>query len=147
MRKLNKKPVARRATPEQQIISYPPPDSLKLLSSAKDVLSIRHKELSLSVLSWELGGVNRGTISRVISGAREPSPELMAKLNSAYGCHVHAKTARIIVSICPICGEVPTPKHKCKAVSAKPRRKYDLTNKEVRAIAVSLIAKLNVRSL
>ncbi len=137
--KSNKRTVATRATPDQQIVSRPPPESLKSLSTARAVLAERHAGLkSWSVLSWELGGVDRGTLSRVAAGIREPSIGLINKINNTYGCHVHAKTARLTVTVCPICGEIPTAHHKCKAVLPKPRRVYDLSTKRARAIGISI---------
>jgi hypothetical protein len=138
--KLNKTAVARRATPEQQVNSCPPADGLKSLSSPRAVLEARHAELkSWDVISWELGRINRGTLSRVASGKREPSARLMSKLNRVYGCHLHAKEVKLTVSVCPVCGETPTPKHKCKLIPPKPRRKFDMTNKEAREIGIKIL--------
>lgn len=119
-RKRNKRGVAKRATVEQRLISHPIPEGLSALPDAKSVLHTRHIDLgSLADLSFELGGVNRGTLSAVESGDREPSKRLIKKLNSVYGCHLHPKQVKIVVDVCPICGAVPTPRHRCPGTPPK----------------------------
>ena len=119
-RKRKKKPVAKRATVEQRCKLSPPPESLKSLPDARSVLHIRNGALSLSDISWELGGVNRGTLSGVINGKREPSAKLIKKINSVYGCHLHQKQVKITVEVCPAC-DAPnyTPRHRCPGAPSK----------------------------
>lgn len=134
-RKGVKTPVARRATPEERLTHCPPPETLKTLSSASAVLTARHADLaSWSLMSWELGGVNRGTLSEVASGSRAPSRLLIKKMNSAYGCHLHPARVKIVVEVCPLCGETPTPRHRCKNAAKRPRRTYDISYKRLREL-------------
>ena len=119
-RKSKKSRVAKRATVEQRLSFHPIPESLSALPDAKSVLHARHIELgSLADLSWELGGVNRGTLSSVEAGDREPSKKLIAKMNSVYGCHLHQKQVKITVDVCPNCGGIPKPRHRCPGAPQK----------------------------
>ena len=118
-RKSKKQPVARYATPNAHCEKYPPSESLKTLSTAKAVLTARHTDVSWRDIAWELGIRDRGGLSRVASGKREASAKLIAKLNSVYGCHIHLKTVKQDVPVCPICDEPYKPRHRCPSAPTK----------------------------
>lgn len=116
----NKKGVARYATPDQLSRLHPPQSSLAALTDAKSVLQARHVgETTWRVIAWELGGVNRGTLSAIASGDRYPSPKMIAKLNSAYGCSLNPVSS---VRVAPLsCGHAPL-RDRCPI--CKPPTKY-----------------------
>ena len=112
-RRSKKQGVAQRATVDQLSRKFPPPNGLKSLTSIKDVLRLRRysQEVSWRVIAWELGISDRGTLSRLAKGDREPTEKLCSKINSAYGCNVRPHPKYVAVEPCAKCGQVHTLKH------------------------------------
>lgn len=122
-RRAKKQPVAQRATVDQLSRKSPPPEDLRTLATAKAVLDARHKVVSWAVIRWELGVNDRGTLSRVANGKREPTDKLCSKINSAYGCNV--KPHPLHVTVAPLaCGCPPVGK-RCPVHQPKSTRRPD----------------------
>lgn len=111
-RRDKKQPVAKRATADQLSRKSPPSEALRTLTTAMAVLDARHKVVSWSVIRWELGVNDRGTLSRVANGKREPTDKLCGKINSAYGCSVRSHPSAVTVTPCAVCGSTRHTQHR-----------------------------------
>lgn len=119
-RKKHKKAVARYATPSKVVALNPASPGLATLENAKDVLNKRYGgDVTWRIISWELGGINRGTLFNVAKNGRVPSLELIRAINRVYKCHLQPATK---VAITPLaCGHAPLRKN---CPTCNPPKKY-----------------------
>lgn len=138
-RRRKKEGVAQRATVDQLSRKFPPPNGLKSLTSIKDVFRLRRysPEVSWRVIAWELGISDRGTLSRVAKGDREPTEKLCSKINSAYGCNVRPHPKHVAVEPCAKCGQLHEFKSRCPSAPRQKRRTYDISYKRLRELLQS----------
>ena len=104
--------------------------------TAQEVLRKRHSETkSWKTISSELGGLNRGYLSKVASGKARASDHLIALMNDRYGMRLtfNSKPAQP----CAKCGQLHEFKSRCPSAPRKPRRTYDISYKRLRELLQS----------
>lgn len=100
MPKARRSPVSGNETPLWEAPVSKLTTAARVAQAARKRLNARHAELkSWALVSRELGGVNRGILSGVANGKREPTPQLLAAL----GLPVLRKAT---APVCPIHGVV-----------------------------------------
>ena len=104
--------------------------------TAQEVLKNRHSDTkSWKAISSELGGLNRGYLSKVASGKARASDHLIALMNDRYGLSLpfNSKPAQP----CAKCGQLHEFKTRCPSTPRKPRRTYDISYKRLRELLQS----------